>query len=513
MPLNLPTDAEFEALSSVFEEEGYAAPASDPRGCYYKPYRPPMNPIQAQGFDEIKRHKYILVWGERMSAKSYLGILAMVDHCRENFNARALVIVPTGRQGEEGGCWHKLNTEVRGDYERNGGTIFTDPRQNKYKDTYIWISNKFGGWSRVVLISMPYEGFVAPRVKGIEPSFILVDEAQTLDTDTYFKHLVQQLGLDRRIKHKAIVYTANPAGPSHWLYDRFFVKPVDEATGKWNDNYYVLHLPRSDNERYVPDGYVDTLLDCTKGDETEHRRMVIGEWVDAPSGDSLFRNDYNELIHVKGDAVKGEGLLPWPGQPLLVLGYDLGQAHSSVTLEQYIPFKDKIHWLILDELVFVDAYMPYSRLVPKILELMKYWSERMKYEFQFQHISDDSAFNQFRAKDGSVDVKDVEELSGGKIRMVPAPKGKFSIDTRVRLTREKLQNVELLVSATCTKTRESMLKLECDPNNPLRPKPKSRFGHPFASMSYPFIYYAGRGQTSMRPRIGEVSSPSVYAAA
>ena len=46
MPMNLPTDAEFEALSAVFEEEGYAPPSPGPKGCFYKPYRPPMNPIQ-----------------------------------------------------------------------------------------------------------------------------------------------------------------------------------------------------------------------------------------------------------------------------------------------------------------------------------------------------------------------------------------------------------------------------------------------------------------------------------
>lgn len=513
MPIyKLPSDAEFEALASVFEEEGYVAPSVEPHGSFYLPYRPRLNAIQGQAFDAIKQHIYNLLFGERYSGKTVVGVHALVDHCRENFNARALVIVPTGRQGEEGGAWHKLNTFVRDEWEHGGAAIFTEPRQNKYKDTYIWISNKYGGWSRVVLISMPYEGFVAARVKGIEPTFVLVDEAQTLESDTYFKHLVQQLGRDPKIPHQPIVYTANPAGPSHWLYIRFFIQPVDEKTGKWNDNYYVVHLPISDNKHNLPAFYWDRIVDTTKGDETEYRRMALGEWVDAPTADALFKDDFNEELHVKGNAIRNEGLLPVIGQHIIT-GWDLGQAHSSVTFEQYIALKDRILWILFDELVFVDRYMPYTKLVPMVMERMDYWIKRQKYQFRFQHISDDSAFNQYRAKEGSFDVKDVEDISKKRIRMVAAPKGQCSIETRVRLTREKLQDVNLIVSATCTKHREMFMKLEENPKNLMQPKPKSRFGHPFASMSYPFLFYAARGSDSMRPQVGEVDAPRVYAAA
>jgi hypothetical protein len=445
------------------------------------------------------------------SAKSYLGLLALVDHCRENRNARGLIIVPTGRQAEEGGVWHKLNTDIRDDYERNGNALFTEPRSNRYKDIYIWISNKFGGWSRVILVSMPYEGFVAPRVKGIEPSFILVDEAQVLESDTYFKHLVQQLGRDRHIAHKAVVYTCNPAGPSHWLYNRFFVMPVDEKTGKWNDSYYVLHLPIADNKHNLPEGYLETVMDCCKGDDTEYRRMILGEWVEAPVGDGLFRNDYNENLHVKGDAIHNVGLLPIPGIPIDT-GWDLGAAHSSVTFEQFIPVKDRLIWLVFDECVFIDRYIAYPKLVPIVMERVAYWRARQAHEFRVNYISDDSAFNQYRAATGSFDVKDIEDLSKGVIKMVAAPKGAYSVETRVRLCREGLTNVDLQVSATCLKTREMFRKLEEDPNNRLRPRAKSRFGHAFDSLTYARIYYAARGRGTVRPQIGEVAIPRVYTA-
>jgi phage terminase large subunit len=501
------------AMSEIFEEEGYVAPDSEPKGIFYRPYRPKLNPLQSHAFDRIQKHLYTLLFGERYSGKSVVGTHALVHHCRENYNARALMIVPTGRQGEEGGAWHKLNTFIRAEWEQGGGAVFTEPRQNKYKDTYIWISNKFGGWSRVVLVSMPYEGFVAPRVKGIEPTFVLVDEAQTLETDTYFKHLVQQLGRDTHIAHQPIVYTANPAGPSHWLYIRFFIQPVN-ADGSWNDNYFVLHLPINDNKKNLPPKYWERLLDATKGDDTEYRRNVLGEWVEASTEDALFHEDYNETVHVRGNALKNEGILPIVGQPI-VLGWDLGQAHSAIIFEQFIPTVSAIKWIMFDECVYIDRYMPYSRLVPIVIKRMKYWNERQKTEFRFQHISDDSAFNQFRAAKGSFDCKDVEDIAkkhGMTIKMVAAPKGPFSIETRVRLTKEKLQEADVLVSATCTRCRESFMKLECAPNNAMIPKPKSRFGHAFSAWSYPFLYYSARGEGSMRPQVGEVVTPQVYAA-
>src|ERR1044072_8331098 len=100
--VKLPTESELAAFSAMFEEEGYVEPSTNPQGGYYRPYRPDLNPIQGQAFDSIFTHLYNLLFGERYSGKTVVGCHALVHHCRENYNARGLVIVPTGRQGEEG---------------------------------------------------------------------------------------------------------------------------------------------------------------------------------------------------------------------------------------------------------------------------------------------------------------------------------------------------------------------------------------------------------------------------
>jgi hypothetical protein len=134
---------------------------------------------------------------------------------------------------------------------------------------------------------------------------------------------------------------------------------------------------------------------------------------------------------------------------------------------------------------------------------MAYWNRRLDHKFKFIHISDNSAFNQFRAKTGSYDVRDVEEISRGKaetfeldpIRMKAAPKFNGSVEVRVRLTIARLQADELLLSAQCTNVLKMLRNLVSvkpgktyDPNIAFKPK-RSTYVHSFDAMSYPFLYY------------------------
>lgn len=510
----MPTIDSIDALAHFWDDDD---PVPEKHQVLYKPFRPQLNPVQGDCYDAIRIHLYNLLHGPRFSGKTVGGVHALIEHCRENFNARAIIIVLTGRQGEEGGVWHKLNHTALPEWRDGCGIAFTEPKTNKYKDLFIWISNRYGSWSKVVMLSMPFEGFVADRIKGMEPTFILVDEAQTLQSDTYFSSIVQQLGRDVKIKHQPIVYCCNPDGPSHWLYKRFFIYPVDDKTGKWNKDYFVKAVPLSDNARHVPEAYIRRLIETTRNNDTEYRRMVLGEWVDAPEGDAIFREDFNETLHMRGNFIKNEGILPVKGIPI-VGSWDLGAAHSSIHFQQCVATKDKMFWPVFDELNYVDQYMPYWRLVPKLIQRMQYWCERIGTPFQFMHISDDSAFNQFRATTGSFDHLDVRNLSRDYvmknnledrfvINMLAAPKGAHSVETRVRAEKERLQQGERLVSAMCYKTKEMYLRLEEDKDNRMKPK-RSRFLHPFDSVTYAPHFFNSRGRVP-RLEVGEVQ-PQTY---
>lgn len=499
-----------DALSELFAREFEALVPPDSHRIKFRYFRPRLNPTQEKIYDEVAR--YICAHGERGSGKSIAALHKLVQHCRDTRNALAVIIVDVRRMAEEGGAWHKLQHMVLPEWKRGCGLEYTDQKTNTSKDIFIWISNRFGGWSRVLLLSMPHDTFVKDRVKGIEPSFIFVDEAQTLESANYFKYIVQQLGRRAQAPLQQIIYCCNPAGPSHWLYERFFIFPVtldENGEPGWNPKYAVFHVPIAENIENLPPGYYENLLEACRGDDTEYRRMVLGEWIDAPEGDALFKDDFVEAKHVRGNFVDKVGLLPIKGYPIIG-GYDLGAAHSSIHLQQFIPTQERILWLVFDELNYVDRFTPYPILVPQLLKRMDYWNSRMGVEFDFQHISDNSAFNQWHASTGSFDHQDVERLSGGRIKLIECPKGPGSVETRVRQTKEKLQDVSILISATCPKTPEMFLRLERDKDNFMAPKKKSRFKHSWDSLTYPHLFYGSTRQNKPVPTTAKVSPPQVY---
>ena len=476
----------------------------------WKAFRPSLN-SGAQEAAYRCQSKFVLLDGPRGSGKTFLALHKLVEHATENANALCIIVVGIRRQAEEGGAWDKLQRFILPEWEAGQGLnhfetpFYTDPKSNLAKDVFLWVRNKHGGWSRVLLLSMPVASYVKDRVKGMEPSFVLVDEAQTLDSDVYFTAMIQQLGRRKGIDTvQQMFFCANPDGPSHWLYKRFFEYPLDEKTGEWDDNYARYFFPMEENEQNMEAGYRKNVEEATRRDTIEAARMLRGEWIDRPTGEALFRDSFSEQIHMRGNASAGQGLLPIKGYPIIV-SYDLGAAHTSIHLLQIVPTLNKIYKLYIDELDYVGQYMPYYKLVPILINRMMYWDNRMTSDFSFVHISDDSAFNQYRAATGSFDAWDVEKLSQDYvtknqlkdkyvIKLRAAPKGAHSIEARVRLVLDGLAGEEILISATCTSTKGMLLNLEEEEFEPLKPK-RSPFIHKFDSFSYgPFYYSAGRGR-------------------
>lgn len=436
-----------------------------------------------------------------------LGLHMLVEHCLSERDALAVILVEVTTMAEEGGAWHKLVHEVLpiwrdGWTDKNGkhhpgiGIQFTEPRLHATsRKPYIWIQNRYGTNSRAILISLPIEGNVKDRVKGIEPSFCLVDEAQTLASREYFAAVVQQIGRRPRIKgRQLLLYCCNPAGPSHWLYRIFFVDPIDKDSGEWNPQYARYHIPIGENLDYLPPGYYDRVIEACRGDPVEEARMIRGEWIDRPTGEAVFKDLYSEQVHVRGDASHNVGILPAPGFVVYV-GYDLGPANSSIHFLQCVQIQTGSIWIVFDELVMVSSYIPYDKIVPKVIGRMDYWAKVCHHQFTFDHIADSSAFLWMR-ETGSFDVKIFQEESarlGRPFTLRPAPKGPGSVAERVRMMMELLAKKELIVSATCIRTREMFRMLESrragreyDAQAGLTPK-KSPHVHVFDSLTYPII--------------------------
>ena len=512
-------------------------------------WRPRLNPVQELVYNSTAT--YILSYGERGTGKSIVGLHKLVRHCVNNRNALALVIVREVGQATEGGAWHKLFHEVlpqwkHGNFDRksgkrldNGcGIEFTSPRLDASdKKSYIWIANKFGGWSMVKLISLFVNDMVEDKVKGKEASYIFVDEAQTMEGTDYFTKLIQQVGRRPDITDvQQVVYACNPKGPSHWLYQTFFMHGVDEegqpfeyaideATGnpvapsgtkltKWG----VFHVPISENAHNLPEAYWDNVLTACKSDPVEYARMVEGKWVDKPEGEAIFHDLWSDARHVRGDFLKSKGIVPLEDH-LVVLGWDPGAAHTSISMLQFLVTPKKVHWLLFDEICMVGKYMPYRILVPKVLQRLLYWEHfaREHYghevKFKFMHVADLSAFNQFRARDGSFDAQDIEDISRKYvadekiderfvIKMRACPKGQGSVETRVRILSDLLYEDSISVSAICPRHRDMFMGLEAEKDNRMKPK-RSIHLHVFDSVTYPCLFFQsglGRGATRLQTK-------------
>jgi hypothetical protein len=463
-------------------------------------WSPSLSPTQQKIFDDPA--KYILAYGERGSGKTFcLGGHKIVRHLYENFNALALIIVGVRSQATLGGVWHKLQVEILPEWVEGIGLNHTSERQDTQKNLYMDVENRFGGWSRVVLISIPYGAFIKDRIKGFEPSIIFVDELTNLDTDDYFNAVVQQLGRRQGI-HGPQQYLAacNPDGPSHWVYKRFFEEPFNNKEGIWNNDYSKYHVPISENVKNLPHGYYDRIMEAVKTDPIEEARMVRGEWIDRPAGDAIFGPYFHKSIHVVGDAKNG--IIPNKDYPI-ICGWDPGSVNNAIIFMQCLPGEDKMLWTVFDELVTINRKLPYTSLIPLVMRKMSYWNRKLDHKFRFIHISDNSAFNQYRAKTGSYDVRDIEEISRDKaetfkldpIRMKAAPKFSGSVESRVRLTIATLQSEEILISAQCTNILKMFQNLisekpgkHYDPNIAFKPK-RSVYIHAFDAMSYPIIFY------------------------
>ncbi len=489
---------QINALTEAFGDAGFDTPPESPSQSTDSNWHPDLNPTQKTIFEDTS--KFILAYGEKGSGKTLGLLFKLVRHCYENQNALAIVVSPSIRTGKEG-VLHDLETIVLPQWGEGIGLEYTQSKLDpNTKDRHLWIGNRYNGWSKVLLISIPYADAVEPRIKGMSPSFLYVDELTNCHGREYFLYPAAQLNRRPNIEGPQ-QYTAscNPEGPSHWVYRTFFEECVDEESGERDKDYSVYHVPIKENVHRLPETYVQSLRQILRNDPVERRRLLEGEWVDRPSGEALFREYFSPELHVRGDAISGRGLIPKAGHPIIV-GYDLGQVFSSVTFLQCLPTSDGVKWIVFDEVDHLGEKILYKNLVREITSRMDYWNRRCESDFHFQHISDDSAINQWHpGGDGSYDAWDVERYSDGRIKLIGCPKGKGSVEARVRLLSNKLFQDELYVSATCRNTVEMLHQLSGDRANPTKPK-RSRYIHKFDSTTYPMFKLELAGKNSLPVR-------------
>lgn len=525
--------AEAESIAQVqLKLHSQPKPTLDPKEIEY--WAPGLGPGQQRIFDSTAR--FNLAHGERFSGKT-VGILhKLVKHAWENHAAHVLIIVGVRRQATAGGAWTKLLRDILPQWEQNlEGFSFGDPRMTTEKDVILEIANQHGTKSIFHLISIPHGGKLADRIKGIEPTAIFVDELVGIGGLEYFTALIQQLGrrVDIPISEQFYAAATNPAGPSHWVYKIFigggtnedgtpFLGGAIKPDGSWDEKFLTVHIPISENpDPRAQEYYRDFVLPAVQNDPIEYQRMVEGKWIDRPSGEAIFAGSFVPDFHVRGDPVANTILRPTTDRSL-TLSYDLGDVNHAVVFLQDRFTEDKTIWMAVDELVSTDKKMEYSRLVPLLLDKMNFWCELEQHSFRFEHISDRSAFDRWRATTGSYDHQTIEKLSKEllkkfperwpwlkvPIRMKECPKPPGSVAARIKVLRELLQNESFFISGPkCPRLIGSLKFLESKKDDPMAPV-KGPHLHPYDACSYA-LYYNALGGGIVVPQNADPIKPQV----
>lgn len=488
---------------NLFEELGKKVIAPEPPPPPTKKERdegwaPNLGPAQQEAFDSAAR--YLLCDGEKGSGKT-IGLLhKLVRHCYENENALALILVRIKSMATKGGAWDKLNGHVlprwrNGNRDESGkpideglGIEYTDVKYDSQHNEYIWIENMHGSWSMVVLVSAPHANQLRDRMRGYEPSIALVDELTSCDSIEYLRAVAIQIGRREGVTGpQQYMAACNPEGPSHWVHKVWFEEAFDPVSGEWDPDYHRIHVPIEQNAHNLPSGYIENLQKLYRNDPVEAARMLHGEWIDRVSGDALFADIFFIAIHVQPPMPTLERLLPVIDFPILI-GMDPGAVSNAFSFLQWIPVDDEMKWLLFDEMVYTQRRIRYDILVPCFLRRIKFWNDTIypekKKRFPVVYVADSSAFNQYRAQQGSFDVLDFEKIAnlpkGDKpplceqlglapMKVQQAPKFQGSRIARTRRVMDLLGANELIVSAGCPRHIEMFQKLESEPQKPNQP--------------------------------------------
>lgn len=471
-----------------------------------KPWHPDLNPAEQKAWDS--NAKFLLLWSAKGAGKSWLATNKLVRHCYENENALSLILVKTQNMAKKGGAWDKLLSEIIPLWKREMGIQFSDVKTDQQHYQFIWIENQSGTWSMICVMSCPHAHQLRERVRGMEPSMVFVDELTSCSSHEYFQSVAAQLGRRPGVKGlQQYIAACNPDAPSHWVYQQWFVTPFDEETGEWDPDYEQIFFPRDENKARLQPGYFEQLRKVYKGDKIESARMEDGEWVERPSGDSLFADIFHIVIHVHPRTPDGQ---PHPRDRLrpnteypIIIGLDPGSVYNAFMFQQYVRIGESMKWMIFDEIVSIKKRISYPDFIPMVMRRVKWWREEVGAKMPQVWISDNSAFNQYRAAQGSYDVLEIEKiyeanrakygLEGLKVKQCQKFNG--SVVARVQLGQKLLAEENVVVSAGCTHAIRMFHNIcgkkpkageALDPQTLLTPQ-RSDYVHVWDATSYPWL--------------------------
>lgn len=455
---------------------------------------PSLTADQMEVFNDTSPN--LLVQSSRFTGKSYAIGYAIGRHMWDFPGAFVLLVTRTKRQALAGGLMTKLDTMIFPDMAANiEGFSHSTIRMTVEKDAVITVTNRYGTTSICQLISLASDTDVTRKLRGIESSLVVVDEILLWDNEDIYSQLSQTLGRRPNIppEHQRFLASCNPGSPTCWQAKLWSV--MDPA--KRDPAFRVIRLLPSSNPSPHVAAYYERLRQSLRNNPTQYARDIDGLWVEVPTGDSLFGDSFSLERHVIGDASARTGIQPVKNIPILI-GLDLGDTNHGVSFMQTVPTKDKTLWLVFDEFESVGKRVSLEEVTRKVMARVNHWGQLCDFDFTVTAVSDNSAFNRFRAGTGSLDHAEVEKhwraMMGQfprikfPLRILEAPKGDGSVVVRTRLIQDLFTRDEMYVSATCKAHTSMLTKITGTKKTPFAPDTHDPMKHIFDALSYVVVH-------------------------
>lgn len=165
------------------------------------------------------------------------------------------------------------------------------------------------------------------KFRSDEFGWFYIDEASECPEDA-FKFLMGRLRR-KNVEHLTGFLTSNPVNVTHWLYDWFVRKKLEE--------FEEFHAPTYENKLHLPENYIQSLE--KNYPPSWVKKYLNGDWGFTEGGQPCFTN-FREDIHVRDLKYR-------PEEPIYV-GMDFGFRRPAAVFTQ---IDDKDRWIILKELM------------------------------------------------------------------------------------------------------------------------------------------------------------------
>lgn len=386
-----------------------------------------------------------------------------------------------------------LNAGFGFKYTKNPSTEAAT-RTHHFKTT-----NCYGSESECYLFSVEHDQDVEAKVKNLKASLIYFIELSNFKSRKVFDATISQLRSDTvPYEHQLWVADTNPPedGEDSWIHDLFFKVdvgselPVDIQEMLQREIKEMVVLPK-DNP-FLDDRQWAFLRGSYAHSKDLTDRYIEGKWIkDMSNGHfaQVFVEDKHVVGKIDTPRETREVIMPSEFCSELITGFDPGDVWMSAHIVEkvYSPFGSV--YCVLDELYNDGEQISTKEFTEAWMEKIEFYEEyvRTKYnrEITWRHWSDNAANNNFKAAAGAFESNVVFQSSGGKIRLLSAPKGAGSVKRRVNITKLLLHEDRLFISANCTGCID-MIKSLKKGKGALNFVPRTKYKHRFDSLSYIF---------------------------